>query len=117
MKVLLIILTAIALFSCNENYYNKEIIGNKMIITERFEDKIGTFVREYERIEVLNLRIDDDSEYHITYSLNGYVYSDEDLSSYEISVKNINGDSWITKDRHRKYIISYPSSNIEYFED
>jgi len=105
-------------FGCaGEDYYHEEIKGNKKIIVRRYKDKIGTFRSEYTKITVLKVRIDDDSEYHITYKLNGYVYSEHDLKSCEINIKDGYGDSWYGRGEFPKFIISYPSNKIKYFDD
>lgn len=39
---------------------------------------------------IINLRIDDDAEYHINYkSINGMIYSESDISSIKVVAKNI----------------------------
>ena len=108
----------IVLLGCNEkDYYHVEIIGNTKTITRRSEGEIGTYIDTYNKIEVLKLRVDDDSEYHLTYKRNGRIYSDKDLSNFRISIIDGIGDSWVSVNPGGKYQVIYSSNKIEYFED
>lgn len=102
-----------------EDYYASEYDGNYKTITTRTRGKIGASVRKYEKIKITKLRIDDESQYHISYIKNGMIYNDHDICGGVISVRDGNGDSWKRIDGGwpMKYDIQYPLDKIIYFED
>jgi len=122
MSKILIISLLLLLFGCNtEDSSYEEINGNEKIITKRRKGKIGETKIYCKKIKVLKLRIDDDSEYHITFInlVTNQIESDNDVgSNYLILTNSINGISWRTYSSSGvQYQISYPANNIEYFED
>lgn len=74
----------------------------------------------YKEIQIIKLRIDDESEYHITFSLNNKVYSYHDLTEHaEITLTNGNETSisvW-NKALYPQFKVSYPIDKIIFFED
>jgi len=119
MKKLILIIVVILFYSCNdENFYLEEINGNKMTITRRIKDKIGSDVTEYEKIEIIKIRIDDDAEYHITYKnlVTNRIELIRDVSNHRVILSDGVGDSWILP-ISENFKIVYPVNKIEYFED
>jgi len=119
MKKLILIIVVILFYSCNdENFYLEEVNGNKMTITRRIKDKIGRDVTEYEKIEIIKIRIDDDAEYHITYKnlVTNRIELAKDVKNHRVRLSDGVGVSWAqTISEH--FEIIYPVNKIEYFED
>lgn len=119
----LYILTVLLLFGCHEkDETTVDYHGNKKIITHKHKGNFK-FVENsttYVKCDIIKIRIDDESEYHITYQRNGYsIELEHDLDEWYVTLRNGTGQSWVT-DYHQgniKFHIFYPTDKIEYFED
>ncbi len=123
MKNVIIVAILGLLFGCHpQDNTTVEYEGNRKTITEVRSDQFKFVVHTeiYEKCEILNIRIDDDSEYHVTYKHNGVIKSKHDLSDSYVWIKDRVGQSWVKVSKGGTFLlfdIYYPSSKIEYFDD
>jgi hypothetical protein len=124
---LLILLVGILFVGCHTvtTYGDTiEYLGNgDKIITKtkhvKYDDGTG-YDQVYSTItwakidKVVSIRIDDDSEYHITYIINGKVKSEDDIGQNRVDIREGNQQSWKSD---ISYEIFYRLDDITYFED
>lgn len=81
---------------------------------------------KYIDVDIQKIRVDDDSEYHLTYIKNGYVESENDIKDWDICIQygNYNKATGKIKTDYRNenivacYYIYLPNNfKIEYFDD
>ena len=118
----ILILSILLLFGCHEkDETTVDYHGNKKTVTSVSKDHFR-FVKHsttYVKCDIIKIRIDDESEYHITYKINGHIELEHDLDHWYVTLRNGNAQSWVT-DRGQgniKFHIYYPTDKIEYFED
>ena len=123
MKNIIPILLILLLFGCHEkDDTTVDYHGDKKTITHVRSDQFR-FVKHsttYIKCEIIKLRIDDESEYHITYKRNGNsIELEHDLDDWYVTLRNSTGQSWVTDhgQGNIKFHIFYPTNKIEYFED
>ena len=114
----------IALFyiaNSNIDSYTVVRTGDRKVINITKKGKIGTTTEIHDKITVLKVRIDDDSEYHLTYKMNGVIYNDSDLNKFECTISDKTDESWVVTNNSNyhidHYYINYPIEKIVYFED